>query len=623
MRIIKGCALLGVGLLVACSDNRNPGPPAEGPLPPFGVGGTTVVTGGGGAGGGAVFGGGSYNQPLVIATDPPPPISGGTLLVYDHNAAVSDPDHDQVVLVDLEKLSVTSTVALKKGDEPGRLVRDGAGAIHVVLRSGGAIATIDPVAGTLARRTDVCSYPRGIAYDPAGDVLQVACAGGELVTLSPADGTTTRTVKLARDLRDVVVDGDYLIVSRFRTTDLLVLDAQGTRVSTIRPQGVQAPVDHLTPAVAWRTIAAPGGGVVMVHQEESSNDIQIQQAGSYGGTPDCGPILRTAVSIVRRDGSSATVTIRVPLAVDIALTSEPTPNVVLASAGLRSSVLTKSEPSKVAVTQIPTIVPPPSAVGVGPPPGICDLPGGTTASNPPGQVVAVATDNLNRVVMQTREPYALVVGDKSVTLPGETRKDTGHDLFHLATSSGLACASCHPEGREDGHTWVFGGLGPRRTQSIGGGILGTEPFHWSGDMSDFLSLAHHVFNDRMSGPNLDDDYVGALSKWIDKIPAWKPGTPSDAAAAERGRVLFNSREVGCADCHTGGKLTNNATVDVGTGEKFQVPSLRGIAWRPPFMHNGCAASLADRFSPCGGSNHGHIPSDGTAKADILAYLETL
>jgi len=89
--------------------------------------------------------------------------------------------------------------------------------------------------------------------------------------------------------------------------------------------------------------------------------------------------------------------------------------------------------------------------------------------------------------------------------------------------------------------------------------------------------------------------------------------------------LFQSAEVGCSSCHNGDKLTNNRTVDVGTGEALQVPSLRGIAYRAPFMHDGCALTLRDRFSPaCGGKAHGNTdalqPNDID---DLVAYLQEL
>jgi cytochrome c peroxidase len=86
-----------------------------------------------------------------------------------------------------------------------------------------------------------------------------------------------------------------------------------------------------------------------------------------------------------------------------------------------------------------------------------------------------------------------------------------------------------------------------------------------------------------------------------------------------------SASVGCNDCHNGSKLTNNKNMDVGTGESLQVPSLRGIAYRAPFMHNGCAQTLRDRFSlGCGGAAHGNTSQLAAGSIDdLIAYLQTL
>ena len=97
-------------------------------------------------------------------------------------------------------------------------------------------------------------------------------------------------------------------------------------------------------------------------------------------------------------------------------------------------------------------------------------------------------------------------------------------------------------------------------------------------------------------------------------------TESDAVV--RGKKLFDQR---CTSCHDGPMLTNNRTVDVGTGAPMQVPSLVGVAWRAPYIHTGCAATLFDRFAPdCGGTQHGdtHDLADSDI-SDLVAFLETL
>jgi len=99
------------------------------------------------------------------------------------------------------------------------------------------------------------------------------------------------------------------------------------------------------------------------------------------------------------------------------------------------------------------------------------------------------------------------------------------------------------------------------------------------------------------------------------------------ASAARGRELFFDQRVACANCHSGPATTNNQNSDVGTGAAFQVPTLRGIAWRAPFMHNGCASTLRDRFTnpACGGGDRHGVTSHLNADQinDLVAYLETL
>jgi mono/diheme cytochrome c family protein len=135
-----------------------------------------------------------------------------------------------------------------------------------------------------------------------------------------------------------------------------------------------------------------------------------------------------------------------------------------------------------------------------------------------------------------------------------------------------------------------------------------------------------IFVDRMGGNRQVAARSDALSSWLFSLS--RPPALRDAgdAAAQRGRALFESAEVGCASCHAGEKLTNNETVAIDTArEALQVPSLVAIGQRSPFMHDGCASTLSARFDPaCGGNAHGNTAGLAPEQlADLVAYLEAL
>ena len=102
---------------------------------------------------------------------------------------------------------------------------------------------------------------------------------------------------------------------------------------------------------------------------------------------------------------------------------------------------------------------------------------------------------------------------------------------------------------------------------------------------------------------------------------------SDLASASRG-TWPNVVRVGSARLHLrhgGPRFTNNTSVDVGTGAALQVPSLRAVSFRAPYLHDGCAPALIDRFAAGGGGDkHGHTSQLEPAQiADLVAYLESL
>jgi mono/diheme cytochrome c family protein len=575
---------------------------------------------------------------VTTAGKPPLPISGGTLLMLADGVTVvaSDPDRDQVYVVDLTTNKLRAVIKLQAGDEPGRLVQDAAGRVHVALRHGGALAALDPKTGTVTGRRDVCAAPRGVAYQATGDLVHVACASGELVSLPAAGGAATRSLTLETDLRDVVVDKmNRVLVSTFRKANVLVLAADGSVAERMHPgsgsvPSIMGPLQALSPSVAWRMLPATGaaGGVVMLHQTGVDSEVNPFGAG-YAGLKGCPGIVGSTVTAMT-PGAGAPPAVKaglanVSLAVDVAVSPDGQ-TMALAVAGNAqtpsgTTVLVGATDQMTTATQNPC-----SFVGAS---------AATTGQAPTGEVVAVSfflpttTATEPKVLAQTREPATLWRADTgmSILLASDSLADTGHMIFHVNAGGGLACASCHPEGGEDGRVWNFTCTGARRTQSIRGGISPTAPFHWDGTETDFSRLMDDVFVQRMAGPQLASNQKTALQSWIDTIPALPKTRGLDAAAVARGQALFNDAKVACSSCHAGSLLTNNTTVVVGTGLALQVPSLRGVSWRAPFMHTGCAATLGERFSvaACGGGDQHGATSTLTAPqlSDLTTYLQSL
>jgi hypothetical protein len=614
------------------------GPVGTGGLVP-GAGGSIGV--GSGAGGTTCGDGMTAMQPKVAgggiqpqipatatrATGSVPSLSGGTLLALADGVTVvaSDPDRDRVYVVDSAAGAVRASLDLQEGDEPGRLVEDGAGRVHVALRRGGALVTVDPRIGTLGARRSVCAAPRGIAYQKDGDRVHVACAGGELVSLPAAGGAAIQQLTLERDLRDVVVGKDgSLLVSTFRKAEVLVVSAYGAVSSRLQPGSgkvlnILRIEETRTPSVAWRMVPrdATTNSVLMLHQTGVTDTIDAA-AGGYAGAKGCGGIVQTGVSVMTPGAVGPPVASGIPsvsLAIDVAVSPDGQ-KVAIAVAG-------NSGP------QGPTLVEGPITTVVPSTPSPCGPPPPTPTTPPPGQVVAVSYSPTGVLFAQTREPAAIWRSGAATTisLASDSRADTGQLIFHANAGGGLACASCHPEGGEDGRVWNFACAGARRTQSMRGGISATAPFHWDGSERDFSHLMDDVFSGRMAGPVLTSDQKAALAGWVDTIAALPVAGGLDASAVARGKTVFEDPKVACATCHTGALLTNNQTVDVGTGLALQVPSLLGVSWRSPFMHTGCAATLADRFTSaaCGGGDKHGVTSTLTKTEldDLTAYLQSL
>ena len=122
-----------------------------------------------------------------------------------------------------------------------------------------------------------------------------------------------------------------------------------------------------------------------------------------------------------------------------------------------------------------------------------------------------------------------------------------------------------------------------------------------------------------------------------------------SAAARRGFDLFNGR-ARCASCHSGWAFTDGSFHDIGSATgtdigrgllfptsvklryAFKTPSLRDVARRAPYMHDGSIPTLAAVIAlynrggitrPSRAEAIGELGLTASDEADLVAFLETL
>ena len=173
-----------------------------------------------------------------------------------------------------------------------------------------------------------------------------------------------------------------------------------------------------------------------------------------------------------------------------------------------------------------------------------------------------------------------------------------------------SCSSCHShDARVDGLNWdnLNDGIGnPKSSKSLLNAHR-TEPSMWLGVRSNaYVAVRAGIKNSMFTVQppevaNALDDYLKSLQP----MPSPHLVKGKLSAAAQRGKRLFFSEAVGCAECHKGGLYTDQRFHDVGTignfdapANRFDTPSLIEV-WRSgPYLHDGRAATIRDVVTTC-------------------------
>jgi DNA-binding beta-propeller fold protein YncE len=210
----------------------------------------------------------------------------------------------------------------------------------------------------------------------------------------------------------------------------------------------------------------------------------------------------------------------------------------------------------------------------------------------------------------------------------------GRVLFHMVgderiSHDGRACASCHPDGRDDSLTWATPN-GPRRSIMLAGRVNDTAPFSWSGTEHTLQEHMGITFSRLKGNGGLRSMELDALAEYVQTMAV--PPTVPSAAPKERiarGDAIFHSAAAGCSGCHAGAVATDNLHHDVQSktasdkSGAFNTPSLRFVGGGGPYFHDGRYKTLQQLLTDAD-RKMGHTAQLSPDDLQSLeAYLRTL
>lgn len=222
--------------------------------------------------------------------------------------------------------------------------------------------------------------------------------------------------------------------------------------------------------------------------------------------------------------------------------------------------------------------------------------------------------------------------------PQMTEARRGNMLFHDATlcfQHWQSCATCHPDARVDGLNWdlMNDGYGnPKNTKNM---LLAhrtppamSESVRESAEMAVRAGFRSIQFRQAAES---DATAVDAYLKSLEPVASPRLVDGAMSPAAQRGKELFSSKRVGCAECHPAPLFTDLKQHNVGTrgpydhGDKFDTPTLVE-AWRTaPYMHDGHYRTIDElivkgKHGASVGAVEGLTPQE---VADLVEYVLSL
>ncbi|MCI0358878.1 MAG: c-type cytochrome [Planctomycetaceae bacterium] len=522
---------------------------------------------------------------------------GVSFLGDSHRLAVAVYDDDRVVLLDADTGAITERIDVF--DEPYGVVsnRDGT-RLYVTLDYPGQVVEIDPAVGSIARTIESGDFARGIALSPDQSRLFVTqYYSGAVLAIDLA------SAKVVDQWPGISNDNLVRQIAIHRQRDKAYIPHIRSRVTAVHGEG------SIFPYVSVIDTAAG----------EGSRRKRIPMDAFLGNLVTSNP-WEAAIS---PDGRQFYV-------------------VLAGTDDMFACDVVDDDYREIAYRKLVKLGKNPRAVRVAPDNQTLYVYNALDFS-----VVAYDTQSLS-----TKATIAVTAN------PLGEEKLRGKILFYSAQQPivgrrWISCASCHPDGQQDGRTW-HNPEGLRNTQWLAG-LAWTHPIHWSADRDEVQDFEHTIRGPLMQGRGLIRGEVQkelgppnkGLSADLDAVAAYTnshelPQSPHAkaglSAAAQRGKTLFFSTQTKCATCHAPPLFTDSAVKtmlmhDVGTGDddpgeklgpKYDTPTLLGVYRTAPYLHHGQAATLKEVLVNNSGDRHGTTSHLSAAQIDdLVEFLKSL
>jgi DNA-binding beta-propeller fold protein YncE len=648
---------------------------------------------------------------------------------------VADEDHKALQLVELPVERETKAVKFEPPGTPAQIVSLGKRLLVTVRDDGdgdGALLVYEKKDGldlTEVARVELPADAWGIATSPAGTHALVTSAWTAKVSL--VDLTTNKVVwtrDVAREPRGVVFtpDGDSAYVSHLIDAPLTRIDKIGSEATVSRVPFPASPLrsaanERLSASLGYSLVLSPEGDRLYAPRHALGTlgirtwfgaaavdvlDLATQKniATPRGGNAHVSMIeplmprdgregLSTwwsAASTIVEEGNSAFIQPRA------AVYRKSQRSILVASEGTDAIVeldAMMQDPTLGLIRSYSTLSDSDRIMGVAVQGG---APSGIALSEDEGTayVYCRTTDELAVVRLVEGDGYYETVPPRYVKL-AEDPKDPmfafGRKLFYNATdytvSGGLACAGCHPEGRDDGYVWhevefsnegkpnggkfsnFFGsasaarhmdafwhakeprktnidktGAGyARQTPMLAGRLKAKGPYGWLAENKDLSARLVAGFRlHRWEGPGIDEKEVttGArinhLSVFVRAGLTPPPMKKRDLSDEEkRGKEIFMSEAAACSSCHAPESDYTNRSVAVIPGnvprqafveEKnaaYKTPSLLFVGGSAPYFHDGRYETLEELIEKNGDRMGKTSHLSPEDRKALVAFLRTL